>query len=205
MQKLSVLKMSKHTLRIKAHILYNPIVTLWQLPWQLRTLWLAVKDLEGWELHPVAGKARRENVPPWYSGEWEWEREMDWTLPSCRWVEGEERVSNREDGGQRGTDGWMEGLPLLRFSGGPCFLPVRTEREGGMLIRWLKGKIRSNQTEGEHKVQTDRNPQGVCVSCVCCGQEWTNQRRETRNFLLQRTNSHIVWELNNLSISQEWK
>lgn len=60
----------------------------------------------------------------------------------------------------------MEGLPLLRFSGGPCFLPVRTEREGGMLIRWLKGKIRSNQTEGEHKVQTDRNPQ-VCVCCVC--------------------------------------
>lgn len=35
-----------------------------------------------------------------------------------------------------------------------------------MLIRWLKGKIRSNQTEGEHKVQTDRNPQ-VCVCRVC--------------------------------------
>lgn len=61
----------------------------------------------------------------------------------------------------------MEGLPLLRFSEGPCFLPVRTEREGGMLIRWLKEKIRSNQTEGEHKGQTDRNTQGVCrVSVV---------------------------------------
>lgn len=35
-----------------------------------------------------------------------------------------------------------------------------------MLIRWLKGKIRSNQTEGQHKVQTDRNPQ-VCVCRVC--------------------------------------
>lgn len=74
----------------------------------------------------------------------------------------------------------MEGLPLLRFSGGPCFLPVRTEREGGMLIRWLKGKnkLKSNKLRGEHKVQTERNPQGVCVLCVCCGQEWTNQSEE---------------------------
>lgn len=75
----------------------------------------------------------------------------------------------------------MEGLPLLRFSGGPCFLPVRTEREGGMLIRWLKGKIRSNQTEGEHKVQTDRNPQ-VCVCRVCV--LWTgmdqSEKRDAR-------------------------
>ena len=54
-----------------------------------------------------------------------------------------------------------------------------------MLIRWLKGKI-SNQTEGEHKIQTDRNPQGVCVSCECCGREWTNQRRETHSVPLQR-------------------
>lgn len=31
------------------------------------------------------------------------------------------------EGRNGGKDGWMEGLPLLRFSGGPCFLPVQTE------------------------------------------------------------------------------
>lgn len=53
--------------------------------------------------------------------------------------------------GQGQTGGWMEGLPLLRFSGGPCFLPVQTEREGGMLIRWIKPQSENTK---------------VCV-CVC--------------------------------------
>lgn len=91
---------------------------------------------------------------------------MDWTLPSCRWVEGEKGVSNKEDGGTEGRMDEWRGLPLLRFSWGPCFLPVRTEREGGMLIKWLKGKIRSNQTEGEQKIQLIETHRCVCVVCV---------------------------------------
>ena len=73
----------------------------------------------------------------------------------------------------------MEGLPLLRFSGGPCFLPVRTEREGGMLIRWLKGKIRSNQTEGEHKVQSETH-RCVCVVCVLWAGMDGSEERDTK-------------------------
>ena len=129
----------------------HSLITLWQLPWQLWTLWLAVQRLEGWELHPLTGKARRENVPLYTAEKEKRERERERGREGERdgldtpllplgggWGGGEQQGGWRD----RGTDGWMEGLPLLRFSGGPCFLPVRTEREGGMLIRWLKGKIK---------------------------------------------------------------
>lgn len=43
---------------------YNLTVTPRKLPWQLWMLWLAVKDSDGWELHPVTGKARQKNIPP---------------------------------------------------------------------------------------------------------------------------------------------
>lgn len=43
---------------------YNLTVTPKKLPWQLWMLWLAVKDSDGWELHPVTGKARQKNIPP---------------------------------------------------------------------------------------------------------------------------------------------
>lgn len=54
---------------------------------------------------------------------------MDWTLPSCRWVEGEERVSNREDGGQR--DEWMNGgVTFVAIFGGSLFFTC-SDRERG--------------------------------------------------------------------------
>lgn len=66
----------------------------------------------------MTGKARRENVPL-YTAEKEREREkeMDWTLPSCRWVEGEEGVSNREDGGTEGQMDEWRGYLCCDFRG----------------------------------------------------------------------------------------
>lgn len=54
---------------------------------------------------------------------------MDLTLPSCRWVEGEERVSNGEDGGQR--DRWMNGgVTFVAIFGGSLFFTC-SDRERG--------------------------------------------------------------------------
>lgn len=124
--------------------------------------------------------------------------------PLLRWVEGEERVSNREDGGQR--DEWMNGgVTFVAIFGGSLFFTC-SDRERGRnadKMAQRKNKLKSNKLRGEHKVQTERNPQGVCVLCVCCGQEWTNQRRETHKFLLQRTgdtvSQHRTWIIRSVS------
>lgn len=72
-------------------------------------------------------------------------------------------------------EGWREGLPLLRFSGGPCFLPVQTERECGMLITWLK------RNKKNHKTKTNRRSKQYKFKCVL-GAGTGRQRRETTSW-----------------------
>lgn len=71
---------------------------------------------------------------------------MDWTLPSCRWVKGEEWVSNREDGGTK-RDRWMNGgVTFVAIFGGSLFFTC-SDRERGRnadKMAQRKNKIKSN-------------------------------------------------------------
>lgn len=82
-------------------------------------------------------------------------------------------------------DRWMNGgVTFVAIFGLSLFFTC-SDRERGRNADKMAQRKRSNQTEGENKIQTDRNPQEcVCVVCVRCGQEWTDQTKETRGFPL---------------------
>lgn len=72
---------------------------------------------------------------------------MDWTLPSCRCVEGEEGVTNREDEGTE-RDRWMNGgVTFVAIFGGSLFFTC-SDRERGRnadKMAQRKNKIKSNR------------------------------------------------------------
>lgn len=74
------------------------------------------------------------------------EREMDWTLPFCRLVEGEEGVSNKEDG-ETERDRWMNGgVTFVAIFRGSLFFTC-SDRERGRnadKMAQRKNKIKSN-------------------------------------------------------------
>lgn len=87
-------------------------------------------------------------------------------------------------------NGWMEGLPLLRFSGGPCFLPVQTKREGG--IRWLKEKSYDQlkpRVSTKFKLIATHKVYACSVSIVGRNGHIIGER--CTNFLWQRAKVHV--------------
>lgn len=98
-----------------------------------------------------------------------------WSLRS-RWITGKME-------GQRATvDEWLDGgVTFVAIFRGSLFFTC-SDKERGWNKMAQRKKLWSTETEGEHKVQTNSNPQSVCVFCEYRGQEWTYHRREMHKF-----------------------